>query len=58
MEINFVDLKRNFNSIKNEIYNEFNSLFDNCDFINGKKVKEFEENFSKYLGINHFIGYS
>jgi len=56
MKINFVDLKRNYESIKTEIQNEFNSLFDDCDYINGKKVTQFEENFSEYLGIKHFIG--
>jgi dTDP-4-amino-4,6-dideoxygalactose transaminase len=56
MNINFVDLKRNYESIKTEIQSEFNSLFDNCDFINGKKVTQFEEKFSEYLGIKHFIG--
>lgn len=56
MNINFVDLKRNYESIKNEIANEFNSLFENCDFINGKKVTLFEENFANYLNIKHFIG--
>jgi len=56
MKVNFVDLKRNYESIKTEIQREFTLLFDNCDFINGKKVTQFEQNFSQYLGIKHFIG--
>lgn len=56
MNINFVDLKKNYESIKTEISEEFNSLFENCDFINGKKVTIFENNFAKYLNIKHFIG--
>ena len=56
MNINFVDLKKNYESIKEEISEEFNSLFDNCDFINGKKVATFENNFAEYLNIKHFIG--
>ena len=56
MKINFVDLKRNYESIKTEIQREFTLLFDNCDFINGKKVTQFEQNFAQYLGIKHFIG--
>jgi dTDP-4-amino-4,6-dideoxygalactose transaminase len=56
MSINFVDLKKNYESIKEEISVEFNSLFDNCDFINGKKVTIFENNFAEYLNIKHFIG--
>ena len=56
MNVNFVDLKRNYESIKDEIHDEFISLFDRCDFINGKKVTQFEENFAKFLDIKHFIG--
>jgi dTDP-4-amino-4,6-dideoxygalactose transaminase len=56
MKINFVDLKKNYESIKDEIQDEFTSLFVNCDFINGKKVVQFEKNFAKYLDIKHFIG--
>jgi len=54
--IKFVDLKKNYESIKEDITKEFFSLFENCDFIHGKKVEIFEENFAKYLGLNHFIG--
>jgi dTDP-4-amino-4,6-dideoxygalactose transaminase len=56
MNVSFVDLKKNYESIKESITEEFNSLFDNCDFINGKKVTIFENNFAKYLNIKHFIG--
>jgi dTDP-4-amino-4,6-dideoxygalactose transaminase len=56
MNIQFLDLKKNYLSIKNEIDAEYNNLFNNCDFIHGEKVKIFEENFAKYLNINHFIG--
>jgi dTDP-4-amino-4,6-dideoxygalactose transaminase len=56
MDIKFVDLKKNYLNIKDEIHNKFNSLFDNCDFINGKSVREFEEHFANYLNIKHFIG--
>ena len=56
MKINFLDLKKNYLSIKEDIDNEFLHLFDKCDFIHGDKVKLFEKNFSQYLGIKHFIG--
>jgi dTDP-4-amino-4,6-dideoxygalactose transaminase len=56
MNINFVDLKKNYEGIKDKISEEFNSLFDNCDFINGKKVTIFENNFAEYLRVKHFIG--
>ncbi len=56
MNIQFVDLKKNYESIKEEISQEFNSLFQNCDFINGSKVTIFENNFAEYLSVKHFIG--
>lgn len=56
MKINFLDLKKNYLSIKDEIYQEYNDLFENYDFINGNKVKIFENNFANYLNIKHFIG--
>ena len=56
MSIPFVDLKKNYESIKSEIAEEFYSLFDRCDFIQGKKVGEFEANFAKYIDTKHFIG--
>jgi dTDP-4-amino-4,6-dideoxygalactose transaminase len=56
MEIKFVDLKKNFENIKNEVLENVNDLFNKCDFISGGSVKKFEENFAKYLGVKHFIG--
>lgn len=56
MNIKFLDLKKNYEQIKNEIDEEYNSLFENCDFIHGNKVHLFENNFSNYLGIKYFIG--
>ena len=56
MNIPFVDLKRNYECIKDDIKNEIDNIFDTCDFVNGKKVTQFENNFSEYLGVKHFIG--
>lgn len=56
MNIPFLDLKKNYLSIREEIDNEYIDLFEKSDFILGDKVKLFENNFAKYLGINHFIG--
>lgn len=55
MEVKFLDLKKNYLSIKDELNNEFYSLFENCDFIGGCKVKEFENNFASYISTKHFI---
>lgn len=56
MQVNFLDLKKNYLSISDEINNEFKNLFENCEFILGQKVNVFEKNFADYIGIKHFIG--
>ena len=56
MNVPFLDLKKNYEKISNEINNEVNNLFTKCDFILGEKVTIFENNFASYLGINYFIG--
>jgi len=58
MNVPFLDLKKNYDKISNEITNEINYLFTKCDFILGEKVSIFENNFANYLGIKHFIGYA
>ena len=56
MNINFLDLKKNLNNNKDKIKSKINNIIDNTSFIGGKEIKEFENNFSKYIGLNHFIG--
>jgi dTDP-4-amino-4,6-dideoxygalactose transaminase len=56
MNIPFLDLKKNYKNISNEINYEINNLFNNCDFILGENVKLFENKFAQYLNIKHFIG--
>lgn len=56
MNIQFLDLKKNYEKIADEINSEINNLFTKCDFILGEKVSIFENNFANYLGIKHFIG--
>ena len=56
MNIQFLDLQKNVHQIKKEVLIEMDTILDNCDFIQGKKVEEFEQNFANYIGIKHFIG--
>lgn len=55
MNIKLVDLKRQFDPIKKEIFDEMNNIFDSCSFIMGENVKKLEEEFSEYIGIKHSI---
>ncbi len=55
MKVELLDLRRNFNSIKEEVQVAVNEVFDKCSFIMGENVKAFEQEFSNYLGAKHSI---
>lgn len=55
MKVPFVDLKAQYHSIKPEIDAAIFSVIEEGSFIGGKHVKQFEEDFSTYLGIKHVI---
>jgi len=56
MKIEFVDLKKQYLSIKTEIDNAINNVIKESAFIKGKYVTEFEDEFAKKNGIKHCIG--
>ena len=56
MNIPFVDLKSQYNSIKNEITEAMQNVISDSAFIKGKYVKTFEKNFADYVGVKHCIG--
>ncbi len=51
MNVPFVDLKTQYNYIKNEILAEINDVLDNTAYICGKKAKKFEEDFAKVHNV-------
>ena len=53
--INLVDLKSQFQSLKNEILQEIDSIIDSGQYILGKKVRELEEKIAKRLGVSEAI---
>jgi dTDP-4-amino-4,6-dideoxygalactose transaminase len=53
--IPFVDLKAQYNSIKDEIATAIQRVLDNTSFIMGKEVQIFEEQFAEYVGAKHCI---
>ena len=55
-EIKFLDLKKQYYSIKDEIDSAIESVLEDQIFIKGKHVIEFENSFSKYIGSKHCIG--
>jgi len=56
MNIPLVDLKKRYNSLKNEIDLAIKNVIDNAVFINGFDVQKLEEEFSAYCGAKFGIG--
>ena len=56
MQVPFVDLKIQYNFIKNEINKALEEVFESTTFIGGSFVNDFEKNFSEVYGVKHVIG--
>ncbi len=56
MKIPFVDLKLQYNLIKDEIDQAIYRVIQDSAFIGGKYLKDFEHNFANYLGVKHCVG--
>lgn len=54
--IKFLDLAAQYESIKPEIDASIANVIRDAAFIGGKYVKEFEQQFADYVGVNHCIG--
>ncbi len=55
MNIQMVDLKSQYEKIKEEIAAGIQNCLDTTAFINGPAVKEFQQDFEQYLGVKHVI---
>src|SRR4051794_31894690 len=56
MNVPFVDLKAQYQTIKPEIDAAIEEIISNTAFIGGKAVRTFEEEFAAYLGVPHCVG--
>lgn len=56
MNIPFVDLKAQYNSIKKDIDKAIASVIEETAFIGGHFVKDFEAAFASLYGVKHVIG--
>ena len=56
VKIPIIDLKREYKAIKGEIMKAIERVLDRQYFILGEEVKEFEKEFSHYLGVKHVVG--
>lgn len=58
MNVPFLDLKTQYKGIKKEVEPKVLDILDNCSFIGGKYVDEFEKDMAAYLGVKHVAGCS
>ncbi|MFN3966790.1 MAG: DegT/DnrJ/EryC1/StrS family aminotransferase [Endomicrobiia bacterium] len=56
MKIDLVNLKKEYETIKEELKIAFEGVFERSDFIFGKDLALFEEEFAKYCGTKYAIG--
>ena len=56
MEVKFLDLKKQYASIKEEIDQAIAGVINDSAFVGGKYVSAFEEHFAEYIGAKHCIG--
>ena len=55
MKVPFVDLKKQYQSIKAEIDNAIQDVIENTSFIGGKTVKDFETSFAQAYKMKHCV---
>lgn len=56
MKVPFVDLKTQYQNIREEVLSELEKVCENTSFVLGPFVKNFEENFAKFIGTKYVIG--
>lgn len=54
-KLQMVDLKGQYEEIKDEINTSFEEVLETSAFINGPQVQKFQKNLEKYLGAKHVI---
>ncbi len=55
MQIQLINLKRQYESIKEEVDKEVLDVLSAGQYIMGKNVKEFEKEISEYIGVKHSV---
>jgi dTDP-4-amino-4,6-dideoxygalactose transaminase len=56
MNVPFVDLKQQYTAIKDEILAAVANVFESTQFVLGKEVAAFEEEFARFCGVKHCVG--
>lgn len=58
MKVPLLDLKAQFNTIRDEVKKKVNEVLESQHFILGKEVQELEKKIADYVGTKHAIGVS
>ncbi len=58
VQIPFLDLKAQYRTIKAEIDEAVQRVVENCDFVGGAAVEEFEKNFANFCQAPYAVGVS
>lgn len=56
MKVPFGDLRRQYDTIKDEIDSAISRVIERGWFVLGKEVEQFEREFAEYLGVKHVVG--
>ena len=54
----FIDLKKQYRRMKNEIHEAINKVLESCRFIMGSEVESFEKEIAKFVGAKYALGVS
>ena len=56
MKIDFVDLRRQYQSHKKELDFAIQKMLNNADYILGEELKNFEREFAEFCGVKYCVG--
>lgn len=56
IRVNFLDLKKQYAGIKDDIQKEINDVLENNWYVLGPKVQEFEKNFAAFCNTKYCVG--
>ena len=50
------DLRAQYETIKEEVNRAILEVVESAQFVRGQAVRDFEETFARYCGVNHVVG--
>ncbi|MFP4521563.1 MAG: DegT/DnrJ/EryC1/StrS family aminotransferase [Fibrobacterota bacterium] len=56
MKLNFIDLKRQYESIKEEVNNAVIEVMESCAYVGGEHINKLEEEASEFCGCSYGVG--